>query len=199
MLTNIVNNLRDFPVKEPQPLKEENREAAVLLALTDEPEPHLVLTLRAQHLNDHAGEVALPGGMWEAEDGSLLHTALRESHEEVDLPAELVKVVATLPVRVTRYGVRVTPFVGVIPKQVDLQPEESELDEVFRVPLSFLAEKGNLGRDLFEVAGDEYLLPCYHFRHYRIWGFTLGVLADFLNHGLNAGITLDYSNLKTAR
>ena len=37
-------------------------EAAVLLAFTDEPETHLILTRRADHLKSHRGEVALPGG-----------------------------------------------------------------------------------------------------------------------------------------
>ena len=37
-------------------------EAAVLIAVTDRPEPGLVLTVRREHLRTHAGQVAFPGG-----------------------------------------------------------------------------------------------------------------------------------------
>ncbi|MEO7634675.1 MAG: NUDIX domain-containing protein, partial [Sphingomicrobium sp.] len=37
-------------------------EAAVLIALTDRPEPGAILTLRREHLRTHAGQVAFPGG-----------------------------------------------------------------------------------------------------------------------------------------
>lgn len=198
MLDTIANNLRDLPLRELQPRSGQAREAAVLLALTSEPEPRLVLTRRAAHLNDHAGEVALPGGMWEAEDSSLLHTALRESHEEMALPPQDVKPIATLPIRKTRYGVRVTPYVGIIPAGLSLAPELAELDAVFRVPLPYLLDKNNLVRDQFPVAGEEYWLPCYHFAGYRIWGFTLAILVDFLNKALAADLELVYPAVKQA-
>ena len=43
----------------------------------------VLLVKRAQHLNSHAGEVGLPGGMAEPYDADLWHTALREAEEEV--------------------------------------------------------------------------------------------------------------------
>ncbi|MCV6603718.1 MAG: CoA pyrophosphatase, partial [Porticoccaceae bacterium] len=135
MLTIIANNLKPLPLQEVMPLQTSEREAAVLLALTEEEHPHVVLTRRAGHLNDHAGEVALPGGMWEPEDNSLLHTALRESHEEIGLPPDDVDLFATMPPRDTRLGVRVTPYVGRIAADVELTPELAELDAIFRVPL----------------------------------------------------------------
>ena len=198
MLDKIANNLRDLPLRELQPQSAQVREAAVLLALTSEPEPQLVLTQRAAHLNDHAGEVALPGGMWEAEDSSLLHTALRESHEEVSLSPQDVTPIATLPVRETRYGVRVTPYIGGIPPGLTLQPELAELDAVFQVPLPYLLDKTNLVRDMFPIAGEEYSLPCYHFSGYRIWGFTLTIVVDFLNKALAADLKLVCPAVKQA-
>ena len=57
-------------------------QAAVLIALTDDPcDPEIILTQRAKHLSSHSGEVSFPGGKWDREDKSLLHTALRETEE----------------------------------------------------------------------------------------------------------------------
>src|SRR3546814_17181398 len=36
--------------------------AAVLIAVTDRPEPGLILTQRTAHLRTHAGQIAFPGG-----------------------------------------------------------------------------------------------------------------------------------------
>ena len=67
-------------------------EAAILLALTcEQDDPKIILTKRAEHLRSHAGEVAFPGGKWEPGDNDLLMTALRETHEEIDLPPESVE------------------------------------------------------------------------------------------------------------
>lgn len=64
----------------------------------------VLLTRRAEHLNQHAGEIALPGGKWEPADPDLLTTALRETHEEVGIPPWKVEVLGTLPAAYTRRG-----------------------------------------------------------------------------------------------
>ena len=62
-------------------LPEQAREAAVLMPLTRTGNPELLLTLRAQNLSTHGGEVAFPGGRRDPEDQDLILTALRETHE----------------------------------------------------------------------------------------------------------------------
>ncbi len=191
MFKTVIGNLTDFPLSAIRPLADK-REAAVLLALTRETDSRMVFIQRAAHLNDHPGEVAFPGGMWEQADNSLLDTALRESHEEINLPPANVDLIATLPTRETRLGVRVTPFVGLIPADIELQPEPSEIDAVFSVPIRYFLDVGNLGRQKFPLMDSEYLMPCYRFEGYDIWGFTLAVLAEFFNQSLDAGIKLKY-------
>src|SRR5205814_8991691 len=58
------------------------RPAAVLIPVVDHPQPTELLTQRAAHLNDHAGQIAFPGGKIDATDASPLETALRERSEE---------------------------------------------------------------------------------------------------------------------
>ena len=58
--------------------------AAVLVPLIDrQPTLSLLFTRRTEHLRDHAGQISFPGGRVEPDDAAPLHTALRESAEEV--------------------------------------------------------------------------------------------------------------------
>ena len=61
------------------------RPAAVLIPVVDHPQPTVLLTQRAAHLNDHAGQISFPGGKIDATDASPLDAALREAEEEIGL------------------------------------------------------------------------------------------------------------------
>ncbi len=115
------------------------REAAVLMALTRSANPELLLTLRAQGLSTHGGEVAFPGGRRDPEDADLISTALREAQEEVGLSPGLVEVVGPLSEVVSRHAVKVTPYVGIVPDYVEYRANADEIDSVFSVPLDFFA------------------------------------------------------------
>src|SRR5690606_40910837 len=87
-------------------------EAGVLVAITNETEPQLLLTRRALHLSTHQGEVAFPGGKRDDTDTSIVMTALREAEEEVALPLQQVQVIGELDQVVSRFGYLVTPVLG---------------------------------------------------------------------------------------
>ena len=99
MLETIINQLKKFPLTRVSPIPADHSlTAAVLVVLHGDPmDPQVVLTQRANHLKNHAGEVAFPGGMWDAVDNHLLDTALREAHEEVGLAPHLVTPLAHCP------------------------------------------------------------------------------------------------------
>ncbi|KAF8753252.1 NUDIX domain [Rhizoctonia solani] len=63
-----------------------NRRAAVLVLLfVRDGHIRVLLTTRSKSLRSHPGQVALPGGRCDPEDGSMVKTAIREAHEEVGL------------------------------------------------------------------------------------------------------------------
>lgn len=167
---------------EPPALHELPAPAAVLIAITDHPEsPEVVLTRRAAHLNNHSGEVSLPGGKWESQDPSLMHTALRESEEEIGLPANQVEVLGCLPLFQTWKGIDVIPFVGVIPEGLEFIPNYNELDAIFQVPLSFFMKDQRVRTDVFQREVGHLWSPAYDFNGYEIWGFTARLLINLLN------------------
>ncbi|KAI8621088.1 hypothetical protein BC830DRAFT_1042873, partial [Chytriomyces sp. MP71] len=52
----------------------------------------LLITQRSSKLRNHAGTTAFPGGSVDASDGSILSAALRETWEEIGVPAERILV-----------------------------------------------------------------------------------------------------------
>ena len=156
------------------------RQAAVMVLITDEISPQLIFTLRAKHLTYHAGEVCFPGGMWEPGDATLLASALRETQEEIGLSPSAVNVLGALPVRLTRSGTVVTPFVARISHNCLFTPNLQELDAVFSVPLAQFATDLQIRMDSFKREGVSYRVPAYRYQDYEIWGFTAAVTVEFL-------------------
>ncbi|NWO05877.1 MAG: CoA pyrophosphatase [Alteromonadaceae bacterium] len=166
-------------------------EAAVLVPLTDNPDnPEMIFTLRSSRLSMHRGQVAYPGGMRDAEDESLLVTALRETHEEIGLPPEHVDVVAPLSQVMSLHRILVTPYVGVVPEDYPMQANPDEIESIFRVPVSFFLEDRRERTDALSYIDNTFYVPCYQWQHYQIWGMSALVLVDFLNAVYDAGIDI---------
>jgi len=168
----------------------ERDRAAVLIAISDEDEPHLLLIEKAHHLRRHAGEVALPGGRWEAGDSSAAGAALREAEEEVALPPERVEVLGELDSAVSKHGLLVTPVVGVVPAVLELRPDPAEVARIFRWPLTELAADRRVRTDRISRSGRTLLVPSWEWDGHAIWGLTALLLAQFANVALDAGIEL---------
>jgi 8-oxo-dGTP pyrophosphatase MutT (NUDIX family) len=177
-------------VFERPPLATGQPEAAVLIPIVNQPSPELILTQRAMHLSSHAGEVAFPGGKKDPEDRDLVATALRESHEEIALSPDAVEIIGHMPPARSKFGLRVTPFVGVIEPGLPLTPNQDELDHIFTVPLQYFLdnEPGDIHRA--EYDGRWFEVPCYNYRGNIIWGLTAYFIAEFMNHTFDTNITI---------
>ena len=165
-------------------------QAAVLVPLTRSDDPELVLTLRASGLSTHGGEVAFPGGRRDATDPDLAFTALREAEEEVGLPPGLVEIVGPLSPLVSRFGIHVTPYVGVVPDYVEYRANDDEIASVFSVPLRFFLETPREVTHRIDYEGRSWYVPCYHYDNYKIWGLTAVMIVELVNVAFGAGIDL---------
>lgn len=163
-------------------------EAAVLMPFVDAPEPRLILTVRSNSMPTHAGEVAFPGGKRDPSDSNLRMTALRESCEEVGLAPEQVEVLGQLSPLASRYGMKVTPFVGVVKETVSLQAEPGEIEAIFQVPLQFFLDETPELSAPIDFYGRQYRIPSYYYEDKRIWGLTAFMIVDLINHVYDAGV-----------
>ena len=181
---------RKLTCYKPATFQSDQPKAAVLLALTDSEEPAIVLTKRAARLSSHSGEIAFPGGKYDDTDSDLLQTALREAQEEVGLDPQQVEVLGSLGQVMSKHGVHVTPWVGVIPENVALAPNIGELDEVFMVPLRFFIDDKRYCTDEFSFQGKSLYVPAWEFNGHLIWGLTAYMLVELLNHTCDASIPM---------
>ena len=187
MLNNITEKIKSYSGTPPV---EELRKAAVLIAITDSKDPELIYTLRSNKVGSHGGEVSFPGGMYEEEDNTLQNTALRESQEETGLDKAKVNILGPIDAVVSRFNVSVTPYVGIVPDDIELNDNSDEIEACFRVPLSFLLEDKRHRNDEINRNGDIFFMPAYQYDSYIIWGLTAMITVDFLNIALDAKIDL---------
>jgi 8-oxo-dGTP pyrophosphatase MutT (NUDIX family) len=152
------------------------RPAAVLIPVVDRPEPTVLLTQRAAHLNDHAGQIAFPGGKIDATDASPVDTALREAEEEVGLARKFVEPIGYLDIYGTGFGFRILPTVARVRPGFELLINHSEVDDAFEVPLSFLMNPANHQVHSKEFRGVERSYYAMPFAERYIWGATAGML-----------------------
>lgn len=163
------------------------RPAAVLVGLVEREQVYLVLTHRAAHLKQHAAQVAFAGGKIDATDGSAEDAALREAQEEIGVPAHAVQVLGRLSEYSTGTGFHIVPVVGFISSDVVYQPDPSEVEQVFEVPLAFITDPTNHRYHMVVRDGVErcwWSMPytdAQGYEHY-IWGATAGMLRNLYQY-----------------
>ncbi|MEP5937283.1 MAG: CoA pyrophosphatase [Erythrobacter sp.] len=156
---------------------ERSAAAAVLIAVTDRPEPGLILTQRPQGMRDHPGQVALPGGKVDPGEDAIA-AALREADEELALSPQQVRIIGTTDRYQTGTGFDVTPVLGVIPPDLDLSPNPTEVEAWFEVPLSLVMERSNWTENEVYWRGEMRHYLEMDYQGFRIWGVTAAILAN---------------------
>lgn len=158
----------------------ESRQAAVLVPLYVEAgELWTLLTRRSEALPQHRGQVAFPGGGREIGEDAWA-AALRESEEEIGLDARLVLRLGELDEAATPSGFRIVPCVGAIPATFRPRPDPGEIDEVFSVPITALANPRLVEDREVLLNGERRTLRLYHVGRHLIWGVTARIVQNLL-------------------
>lgn len=153
-------------------------DAAVLVAITDRPEPGLVLTKRPDTMRRHAGQVAFPGGRVDRTDTDVVAAALREAEEEIALPPSAAELVAVIEPYRTVTGFDVNPVVVVIPPDLPLVANEAEVEAIFEAPLAFVLDEANHALQKVDWNGTERHYYEMYWGGFRIWGATAAMLVN---------------------
>ena len=154
--------------------------AAVLVPLYRlDHEIHVVFTRRRDDLRRHPGEVSFPGGRHEPGDADLVHTALRETFEEIGLAPGAVRIAGALrPTPTIATGYAIYPFVGVIEPVSRWTISPTEVASVLELTLADLRagyDRRRLQRRGLPIRTDTFLVG-----DELIWGATARILQDLL-------------------
>lgn len=143
---------------------------------------HIVIVRRVDR-GPHGGQLAFPGGKQSAEDPTLLHTALRETHEEIGLDPARVEVLEQLDtIHTLTTGFLITPFLARIERPDRWHRSESEIAEILDVPLLHFADPAVHDGEMrsFDELPAPIWIPFYRIGHYELWGATYRILHPLL-------------------
>lgn len=166
-----------FPSDDPRLTPASGTPAAVLIAVTDRPEPGVILTVRRDTMRTHAGQVAFPGGKIDAGEDAVA-AALREAWEEIELSPDAVQTVAVLDRYRTITNFCVTPVLAAVPPDLPLSPHDMEVADWFEAPLGHLMDAANHQLKSVLFQGEQrhyYEIP---WQGQRIWGATAAMLVN---------------------
>ena len=155
----------------------EIRPAAVLIAVTDRPEPGVILIHRPDSMRAHAGQLAFPGGKLDPGDDAV-DAALREAHEELAINPSDVRVIGASDRFVTGTGYDVTPVLALVPPDLPIVPNPVEVDSWFEAPLGFLLDPANHAHKEREWFGRMRPYIEIDWQGHMIWGITAAIIAN---------------------
>ncbi|MBX2981399.1 MAG: CoA pyrophosphatase [Flavobacteriales bacterium] len=158
------------------------RESAVLILIhpvngTD----HTLLMRRAIYPGVHSGQIAFPGGKREAEDPSLIDTAIREFQEETGANTSGFEIMGQLTrIHIPPSHTLVTPVVAWAPQLGSLRPDPREVDELLDVPLPELLRDDILFRKpiRMNVDGSDHMVVYWDVLGETVWGATALMIAE---------------------
>ena len=162
----------------------------------------ILFEVRSAGLSWQPGDICFPGGRIDLDDASPLAAAVRETQEELQVPAETIDIIGPLDYMISPIGVMLYPFAAYIRDFSLVRPNAEEVAEVFIAPLEYLlavepmtAHMEVATRPLSDFPLDmveasyardwkrrtTYPVLFYQYGGHVIWGLTARVLYGFLN------------------
>jgi 8-oxo-dGTP pyrophosphatase MutT (NUDIX family) len=144
-------------------------------------ELRMLFTQRTMHLKDHQGQISFPGGVRDEGDHDLLATALRETEEEIGLPAAVVEILGDLTPVSTTTGYWIHPFVALIPHPYDFRLNHHEVRRLLTFPVADFSRPERWSAGPYTCRGRTFQVFCWKYQETVIWGATARMMLDFLH------------------
>jgi len=179
------SHLKMAPKNESQMLKmwdysKKNPKKAGVLVLfyPKETQTFFVLTLRGVS-GIHSSQISFPGGKYEKTDDDLLHTALRETEEEIGVVQENIKVIKKISeLYIPPSNFLVSPFIGFLEHQPKFMPQQNEVAEVIEVPLQYFLNLSTTFHNIKTSYNNFVQIPSYYIEGKIVWGATAMILSE---------------------
>jgi 8-oxo-dGTP pyrophosphatase MutT (NUDIX family) len=178
-MDEVASRLEAREQEHPEPPAEQRRAAVLVPLFVRDGALRIILTRRTETLEHHKGQISFPGGAEDEADESAFATAVRETEEELGIPAQDIRLLGTLSPLLTVSDFFVEPFVGAIPYPHVLRPAEAEIAEVIDAPIAALLDPKILERRL--LPGREEPTLFFHYGKHVIWGATARMLKELLD------------------
>lgn len=155
--------------------------AVMILFLNKENIAHILFTRRTEWVETHKGQISFPGGMQDGQDPDLLHTARRETFEEVGILPDNIEPLGQLDDFYTVTNFVVSPFAGLIKSPFIYKINQREVAEVLEVPLGLFLTDAHFEVKKWDYKGQLYDVYFYYYQDQVIWGATAFILNRFIH------------------
>lgn len=140
------------------------------------------LILRNSYNGVHSGQIAFPGGRYEVSDRNLIHTALRETQEEIGINIDDIKILGLLTeLYIAPSDFLVLPVLGYLTYKPEFLPDPREVKTVFDANLDCFAKPDSVGCSEVLIPGDRITTPHYVIDGNKIWGATAKIIRELLS------------------
>ena len=157
------------------------RKAAVLMLIyPKQNKSHLALIVRNTYPGVHSAQIGFPGGKVELEDDSLIHTALRETHEEIGIHPDKIEIIKTFTeVFIPPSNFVVAPFLGISYSELEFIEQEEEVSGIIELSLlDFLNEKTIVNKIMNTSYGNNIEVPTFKINEHFVWGATAMMMSE---------------------
>ncbi len=139
----------------------------------------LVLMLRSNYKGVHASQISFPGGKKEKADSNLLHTALRETEEEIGVLKSDITIIRELTkTYIPPSNFWVHPYLAFV-KETPVFTPNYEVEKIIEVLLSDLTDDKSLSCENLTTSYMENIdVPCFKLNNYVVWGATAMILSE---------------------
>lgn len=154
----------------------------ILLYPDDLMQTFFTLIQRPQYPGAHGGQISFPGGKFEEEDPSIIHTALRETHEEIGVAPASINIIGRISdIYIPPSNFRVTPVIGFTRTRPTFVRDPFEVDEVLEIPLvSLLDRQYHKAKDMHVRGIILPNTPYYDLQDRVVWGATAMILSELI-------------------
>ncbi len=157
------------------------RQAAVMMLFYPRNEKaNIILILRNSYNGVHSSQIAFPGGKVEETDASLMHTALRETHEEIGIAPHKIKVIRPFSkVYIPPSNFMVSPFLGYSQETLNFNPDPNEVAGIIEFPIEFFLDDAIVVNQKMDTAYSKSIdVPSFKIQDHYVWGATAMILSE---------------------
>lgn len=157
------------------------RYASVLMLLYPKNKiTHLVLILRNTYPGIHSSQIAFPGGKNEKEDASFAQTALRETHEEIGIPAHKITIIKPFTeVYIPPSNFLVSPFLGFSSDELKFTPNPDEVTKIIEISVTKFLDDSILTNLIMSTNDQKEIeVPAFQLDKHLVWGATAMMMSE---------------------
>lgn len=149
---------------------------------------HLALIVRNSYPGVHSSQIGFPGGKVEVSDLNLEHTALRETHEEVGIHPEKIKIIKPFSeIYIPPSNFLVYPFMGISHEELNFIPDLDEVKRVLEFPISLFLDDATIAKVKMSTSyATDIEVPAFMVDKYVVWGATAMMMSELKENIKNA-------------